>query len=300
MWYNISMKLPGKQIAEALQVNLKQEVQILKKKGIPLKLVDILIGEADDQISFVKIKEKMAQKLGVEFEFVHLIKTPSFENFANILKGYSVDPKVTGIIVQQPLPFQLQTDSLYNFIPLSKEIEGHKLKTTFCAPLGLAILTALKYVFKGSVVSADLFVDLSKDTDFFKKNLRSKKVVIIGRGMTGGLPIGETFKKLKLDFLSVASQTFEPHAYYKDADIIITAVGKKIITSDMLKPGAVLLNVGLRREDEKLRGDYEEDEVKDVSSLYSSTPGGIGPIDVVYLFKNLLDASKLQNYQKFH
>lgn len=118
----------------------------------------------------LKIKEKLAHSLGIGFEFVHLKNTPTFEVFANLLKKNSTHPEVTGIIVQQPLPMQLQTDSLYNYIPLNKEIEGHKLKSTFSYPLGLAVLTILKYVFKDSLAPKDLFVDLIKDAEFFKKN----------------------------------------------------------------------------------------------------------------------------------
>ena len=170
------MKLPGKKIAEVLQTELKLEVSKLTKKGHKPTLVDILIGNADDQISYVKIKEKLAKKLGIGFKLVHIQRTPSFEVFANLLKTHSADPTVTGIIIQQPLPFQLQTDSLYSFIPLSKEIEGHRAKTTFAPPLGLAVLTALKFFYKDCTVSKNLFVDLEKDTVFFKKHLKNKKI----------------------------------------------------------------------------------------------------------------------------
>ncbi len=76
--------------------------------------------------------------------------------------------------------------------------------------------------------------------------------------------------------------------------MIITAVGKKVLTPQMLKKGVILINVGLRRENNKLKGDYDEKEIKDIASFYTPTPGGVGPIDVVYLFKNLVDAAKLQ------
>src|SRR5437762_3350962 len=139
------MKIPGKEIAEVIKDDLRKQAEQLSKKGKTPHLVTILVGDAPEQLSFVAIKKKMAQNLGIEFEFVHLSKIPSFQEFANLLKSYSNNPKVTGIIVQQPLPTQLQTDSIYNFIPLEKEIEGHKPKSSFLPPLGLATLTALKY-----------------------------------------------------------------------------------------------------------------------------------------------------------
>lgn len=287
------MKIPGKLIASELQKELKKEVMKLKKKGVKIKLVDILVGDAPDQVSFVKIKQKMAKKLGISFEFLHLMQTPSFEDFAHTLKERSADPTVTGIIVQQPLPFQLQTDSLYNFVPLTKEIEGHREKSDFSYPLGLAVLTALKFVFKNSMKASSLQVNLNEDAEFFRKHLRNKKIVIIGRGETGGKPIGHVFNKLRLDYICIASHTFEPEQYLKNADIIITAVGKKVIEPEHLKEGVILLNVGVRRENGMLKGDYEDNEIKKIASVYSSTPGGIGPIDVTYLYKNLIDAAKL-------
>ncbi|MEO6509044.1 MAG: bifunctional 5,10-methylenetetrahydrofolate dehydrogenase/5,10-methenyltetrahydrofolate cyclohydrolase [Patescibacteria group bacterium] len=291
----MSMKIPGKEIAEQLQDELKLEVSKLSKKGKKLKLVDIVVGDAPDQVSFVKIKEKMARKLGIGFEFVEIKNTPSFEDFAHTLKQYSADPTVTGIIVQQPLPFQLQTDSLYNFIHFDKEIEGHKEKSDFSYPLGLAVLTTLKYIFKGATVTPHLFVELDKDAEFFRKHLRNKKIVILGRGTTAGKPIGQVFNSLRLDYICITSQTFDPDQYIKTADIIITAVGKKVIQPEMLKPGVILLNVGVRTENEKLKGDYDENEIKNIASFYTSTPGGIGPIDVSYLYKNLIDAAKLSH-----
>jgi methylenetetrahydrofolate dehydrogenase (NADP+)/methenyltetrahydrofolate cyclohydrolase len=159
-------------------------------------------------------------------------------------------------------------------------------------------MTALKYIFSNTTISTDLFVDLAKDIPFFKSNLRNKKLIIVGRGITGGQPIGKVFSKIKLNFLSMNRQTHEPEQYYKDADIIISAVGSKVFKSDMLKPGVILLSAGLRREEGVLKGDYEENEIKDVAGFYTPTPGGIGPIDVVYLYKNLVEATKMQLQQQ--
>ena len=116
----------------------------------------------------------------------------------------------------------------------------------------------------------------------------------MGRGITGGLPIGKTLTKVKLNYIGINSVTPEPEAYIKEADIVITAVGKKILKPEHLKQGVVLLNVGLRREKGKLKGDYDEKEIRDIASLYSPTPGGIGPIDVLYLFYNLIQSATLQ------
>lgn len=285
------MEIPGKEIAERIEKLLKREVKKHKK---PITLVDFLIGNSEEQLSFVKIKSQTAKRLGIHFETVHMKKVPSFEKFMHVLKEKSMDPNVTGIIIQQPLPSQLLTNSIYDYIPDLKEIEGHKYKTSFVPPIGLSILTALKYVFDSHKVNDHLLLDLKRDKDVFKKLMKNKKIVLMGRGITGGLPIGKTLTKVKLNYIGINSVTPEPEAYIKEADIVITAVGKKILKPEHLKQGVVLLNVGLRREKGKLKGDYEEKEIRDIASVYSPTPGGIGPIDVLYLFYNLIESAKLQ------
>lgn len=288
------MLILGKKIALTLERIIKKEVVVLKKRKKNLKLIAFVVGRQNEQLSFVKIKSKLARKLKIGFELVHLKNTPSFEEFMHIIKEKSLDPSVTGIIIQQPLPAQLSTESLYDYIPVAKEVEGHKHKSTFFPPIGLAVLTVLKYVFASSKLDSNLLVDLKKDMGFFRKTFRNKKVVLLGRGFTGGKPIGHTLTEAKINFININSQTPDPETYLKEADVVITAVGKKVVTKDMLKPGVVLINVGLRHEGPSLKGDYEEKEIKNIAGFYTPTPGGTGPIDVLYLFKNLVDAAKLQ------
>ncbi|MBI5127071.1 bifunctional 5,10-methylenetetrahydrofolate dehydrogenase/5,10-methenyltetrahydrofolate cyclohydrolase [Candidatus Roizmanbacteria bacterium] len=287
------MKIDGKKIALFIEKQVKKEVKQLKKKTKTL-LSCFLVGTSADQISFVKIKSKTAKRLGIEYKLIHLKSLPNFIVLANKIKDEVNSPKVNGIIIQQPLPAQLSTDSIYDYIPVQKEIEGHRKKAVFYPPIGLAVLTVIKYIFSGKKIDKRLFVNLSKDRAFFKKILKNKKIVLLGKGVTGGKPIGHVLQEVKINYINVNSQTINPEEYLKTADIIITAVGKKIIEPSMLKPGVILINVGLRKEGGKLKGDYDENEVKDIASYYTPTPGGVGPIDVIYLFKNLVDAAKLQ------
>ena len=287
-----NMLIPTKKIAEELENFLKSEFKKIKKK--PVILVDTLVGSSADQISFVKIKEKIGKKLGVKFDFYHLTETPSFQVFMTDVKQKTADPKNTAVIIQQPLPSQLDTDSLYEYIPLAKEIEGHRKKTTFLPPIGLAVLTVIKNIFTGTTDIKKLLIDVKRDRVFFKKVLRNKKIVIVGRGITGGIPIGKTFTEMKINYISLNSTTPEPQTYLKEADIVISAVGKKVITPESLKQGVILINVGLRKEAGILKGDYDEKEIKNVASYYTVTPGGAGPIDVLYLYYNLLLSAKMQ------
>ena len=285
------MFIDGKKIASNLLTILKKERKALKKR---IGLSVFLVGSAPEQLSFVKIKSEMAKALKIDFKLIHLTKTPNFIDFANLLKKEVANKDVTGIIIQQPLPAQLSTDSIYDYIPLLKEIEGHRKKTEFVFPLGLAVMTIIKYIYDGKRKQDIVFVDLKKDRLLFKNILKSKKVVIVGRGITGGKPIGKTLGNLNVNYISVNSTTVDPESYYKTADLIITATGEKVITPAMLKPGVVLINTGARKENGKLKGDYDEKEIKDIASHYTPTPGGSGPIDVVYLYKNLIDAAKMQ------
>lgn len=288
------MEIPGKRIARILEIIQKKAVRELKKKRIRPKLVVFLVGDSPDQISFVRIKRKLAGKLGIEFELIHLKKTPSFESFIHILKEKASDIKTSGVIIQHPLPTQLTTNCIFDFVPLEKEIEGHRRKTTFIPPIGLAVMTILKYIYSGTKINSSLLLSPKSDRSFLKRTLRTKKVVLIGRGQTGGQPIGRTLTDFGINYISINSETPEPAEYLKQADVIISAVGKKVLQPDMIKPGAILINAGLRKENGHLKGDYDEKEVKNLAGFYTPTPGGIGPIDVLYLYHNLIQAAKLQ------
>lgn len=287
------MYISGSKISAYLEELLRKEIKKLKKKP-PLKLTTFLIGSSEDQLSFVKIKERTAKRLGIRFELVHYKESPSFEEFMHKIKERSNDPQTTGIIIQQPLPAQLSTESIYNYIPSQKEIEGHKKKSLFLPPIGLATLTVLKFIFTDSALNSNLFIQWPKDKRFFKSIMKNKRVVLVGRGITGGLPVGKTLSEAKINYISINSQTPEPELYFKEADFIITAVGKKILKPEDVKSGVILINIGLRKERNKLKGDYDEAEMKTAASFYTPTPGGIGPIDVLYLYKNLVEAAKLQ------
>lgn len=287
------MKIDGAKIASYLQKVLKKEVSKIKKKKP--HLVVFLAKEDPDQMSFVKIKSRLAHAVGVGFELIKYEKPPLFIKFATTLREKSHDDKTTGVIIQQPLPSNLATDSIYNYIPDLREIEGVKKKSPFFPPIGLAVLTMIKFAYGKGKLSPDLFINLTRDRGYFKKLFKNKRVVLVGRGITGGKPIGKVLTDAKINYISINSQTPNPESYFQTADLIITAVGHKVIQPAMLKPGVVLINVGVRKEGSKLKGDYDEAEIKNIAASYTPTPGGVGPVDVIYLYKNLIDATILQN-----
>lgn len=287
------MDINGKKISSFILKQIKNDVKKLNKKS-KINLTVFLVGSSEDQLSYVKIKSKIAKELGIGYSLIHLKSTPNFISFAKRIKQNVIDKNIKGIIIQQPLPAQLSTDSIFDYIPVEKEIEGHRKKAIFYPPIGLATLTIIKYIFSGKKIDNRLIVDIKKDRSFFKKFLKNKKIVLIGRGTTGGKPIGKVLQEVKINYININSQTINPQEYLQSADIIITAVGKKVIEPANLKPGVILINFGLRREGGKLKGDYDDKEVKNIASYYTPTPGGAGPIDVAYLYKNLVEAAKLQ------
>lgn len=289
------MKVPCADITRFIKEDLTRQVTQLKKKEVTPKLVAVLIGDDEEQLAAVKIKQKTARELGIEFELIHLQTPPAFLQFANLLKDKSHDPSVHGVVIEQPLPSSLQSDTIYNFIPLVKELEGHRKKTTFMPSIGLAILSILKYIYKSTKVNADLYPDAAKDPSFFKQGMKQKKVVLIGRGPQSGVPIAKTLSLFRINFINVNSQTFEPEQYYRDADVIVTAVGKRILKASDIKPGAALIDAGAHgKSSDSSTGDYEESEIKSVAGFYTPTSKCMGPLESLFLFKNLLDAVKLQ------
>lgn len=291
-------KINGKRLAKQIRSHLKREVKrefISKKKLIP-KLVVLSVNPDPEGSSFIKMKEKATREMGGEFELISYRKTPRFEDFAQNIRRVADDPKVTGIVIQKPLPAGLNTMTLFDYVPTVKEIEGHKNKTPFYPPIALAALTPLKYLYAPGDKRKieNIIVDLDRDQGFFKQVLKRKKIVVAGTGETGGKPIGDVLTRLRLNYINVNSKTPNADSFYREADIIITCVGKKILHADDLKPGVILLNIGLRRENNVWRGDYDEEEVKDIASFYTPTPGGVGPLDIAYLMYNLVDATRMQ------
>ncbi|PIZ64096.1 hypothetical protein COY16_00245 [Candidatus Roizmanbacteria bacterium CG_4_10_14_0_2_um_filter_39_13] len=287
------MIIPCVDIVSYLDEQLKLQVAQLKEKNISPKLVTILLGQAPEQLSFVSIKQRKAEMLGIDFEFLNLSNTPPFKEFLGQLLQIAQNPSTTGIIIQHPLPEHYDLEKMYTLIPSSKEIEGHLTNSYFQFPLSLSVLSGLKFIFSNEQTPENAVVDFQNDIPFFKNVLQNKNIVIAGKGPTGGKPIGKSFAEIGVPFTVVDSKTTNPDDIFRSADIIITATGRKVISSDNIKPGAILLNVGLRKEEGRLMGDLDEKSIDQKAAWYNITPRGFGPLDVSYLYKNLLQSARL-------
>ncbi len=293
------MIINGKRIAATILKHLKVEIaSIIREKKIkkPKLVVFSVKAQAQDN-SFIKSKEKAAKLIGADFELIAYKKAPRFEEFAQKLREIAGKPEVTAVIIQQPLPPSLTTVTLFDYIPLEKDIEANKKKTPFVSPIGLSVLCILKNYFDPSskTKAENVIVDMKRDMNFFRQLLKRKKLVLLGRGETGGRPIGDTLSLARINYINLNSKTPEPENFLRAADIIISATGRKVLDKTQIKPGAVVVGVGIRREAGEWAGDYDENEIKSVAGAYTPTPGGVGPVDVAYLMHNLVQAWKIQN-----
>ncbi len=280
------MEIPTKKIANSLLSFLKNKI---KKNKTPT-LAIILIKPTPQQLYFINLQKKIAKKIGVKIKLCKLNEEIIFQKLLVYLKDINNDKKINGIVIPFPLPARLMTESLFHYIDVEKELEGHHPKSPFLPPVGLAVLTILKYIFIYKKINQKLFINLKEDLLSFKKIFHNKKVVLIGKGFNAGKPIGQALSKAKINFINIHSKTPNPESYYKEADVIISAVGKKVISPEILKPGTVLINVGLNFENGKIKGDYEIPEIKNIASFYTSITNGVDLLNTLYLFKNLIDS----------
>lgn len=270
------MKINGKQIANTILQELKAKVKRLREKNIIPHLAIILIGNDPASKTYVKQKILTAEKIGIItslFQYPSSISTKVLHARLNDLNHLRA---VHGIIVQQPFPSSIDQEKIVNAITLQKDVDGFHPQSKFEMPIALAVLKILKEV-QGSTPGVD-----------------AQKIVIIGKGETGGKPIINSFKKMRINPIVIDSKTENPENLTKNADIIISAVGKSnIVKPNMIKKDVVLISIGLHKgPDGKLHGDYEEEQIKNIASFYTPTPGGVGPVNVAMLLKNLIKSSE--------
>jgi 5,10-methylene-tetrahydrofolate dehydrogenase/methenyl tetrahydrofolate cyclohydrolase len=192
-----------------------------------------------------------------------------------------------------------------------KDIDGFHPDSPYTLPLPLAVVRILEEVhssLQGDIVPSPRENKGTKKTSLalegegqgegeeFKTWLQSQHIALLGKGPTGGGPIIEYFKTLNVTPHLIDSKTKNPHDILKKADIVISAVGREnTIKSEQLNQGVILISVGINRNKEnKLHGDYDEEQIKDIASYYTPTPGGVGPVNVAMLWENLLTATEKQ------
>ncbi|EOB9128915.1 TPA: bifunctional methylenetetrahydrofolate dehydrogenase/methenyltetrahydrofolate cyclohydrolase FolD [Staphylococcus aureus] len=276
--------LDGKQIAKDYRQGLQDQVEVLKEKGFTPKLSVILVGNDGASQSYVRSKKKAAEKIGMISEIVHLEETATEEEVLNELNRLNNDDSVSGILVQVPLPKQVSEQKILEAINPEKDVDGfHPInigklyidEQTFvpCTPLG--IMEILKH--------ADI-------------DLEGKNAVVIGRSHIVGQPVSKLLLQKNASVTILHSRSKDMASYLKDADVIVSAVGKPgLVTKDVVKEGAVIIDVGnTPDENGKLKGDVDYDAVKEIAGAITPVPGGVGPLTITMVLNNTLLAEKMR------
>lgn len=265
------MKIEGKKLAEKILKELKNRVGERRNKPA---LAILQIGDLPESNAYIKQKKNAAEKIGIKVIHNQFPANVPESVIISRVEEYNKNDKITGIILQLPLPPSLNPETIIAHINPAKDVDGFLENSLYTPPVACAVLTVLTEICQQS------------SFEFLKK----KKIAIIGRGKTGGQPIMQELKKKAIPFQSIHSQTKNPEKILKQADIIISCVGKPgILRADKIKNKAILISVGIHKnKDGKLQGDYNEEEIKDKAAFYTPTPGGIGPLTVACLLKNVI------------
>lgn len=284
------MRVDGKAIAEEILTNLKTKVSTLKNRGVTPTLAVILIGDDPGSLSYIKQKQKACDTIGAKLVFEQLPQSITPDILAAKISQYNADTTIHGLIIQRPIPTVVgEVQDILKTVTPAKDIDGFLSNSAYQVPVARAVITIL------SGIHEDLY-QKNFIQDHFEPWLRTQSIAIIGRGETAGRPIAAQLQRYGCATSIVHSQTSDPTAILHAASIIVSCVGKRgVITKSRIKPGVILISVGLWRDTEgKLHGDYEENAIKNRASFYTPTPGGVGPVNVACLMQNLVEACILQ------
>ena len=284
------MKINCQLITDELINQVTKKYKRIYKPGYPLKTVVFTVSTDKLTKIFVRNKKALAKQVGFELEVVNFKKPPLFQDFATKLRTKAHSRKFHAVIIQRPLSAELASPTLENFIPIKKEVEGHKHKSPYSSPAGMATLSILKFVY----TEGNTWKIRPEDTEFFKRNFKKKFIVMAGRGATTGQPIATTLVRYKMALVITHSQTPNPDMFYKQADVLITATGQPIINYHNIKSNSILINFGYRLEKRKTLGDYNEEDIKDKAAYYTPILKGTGPLMLAYLMKNIVEAYERQ------
>ncbi|HAY1015808.1 TPA: bifunctional methylenetetrahydrofolate dehydrogenase/methenyltetrahydrofolate cyclohydrolase FolD [Staphylococcus aureus] len=276
--------LDGKQIAKDYRQGLQNQVEALKEKGFTPKLSVILVGNDGASQSYVRSKKKAAEKIGMISEIVHLEETATEEEVLNELNRLNNDDSVSGILVQVPLPKQVSEQKILEAINPDKDVDGFH-------PINIGKL----YIDEQTFVPCTplCIMEILKHADI---DLEGKNAVVIGRSHIVGQPVSKLLLQKNASVTILHSRSKDMASYLKDADVIVSAVGKPgLVTKDVVKEGAVIIDVGnTPDEDGKLKGDVDYDAVKEIAGAITPVPGGVGPLTITMVLNNTLLAEKMR------
>ena len=279
------MIIDGSLIAQNIKSDLKKEIENLKLKGINPGLAVILVGEDNASKIYVKNKKRCCDELGIFSEEFYFPEDTSEKEIIDLIEKLNQDKKINGILVQLPLPSHINQKNITESILPEKDVDAfhsstignlltNHTKLLPCTPAGIIEIFNIENI-----------------------SLVGKHCVIIGRSNIVGKPLAFMLINEDATVTICHSKTKNLSEICKNADIIICAVGKeKFLNKNMIKKGAVIIDVGINRDENgKICGDVDFDDVKNIASAITPVPGGVGPMTIAMLMKNTITATKIQN-----
>jgi len=282
------MVFDGKQIRDEILKELADKVVSMENKPT---LAEFLIGDDPVSAAYAELKHKIALKIGVQFCLYKFSDKDSEEEIVQAIEFLNDDPETDGIMIQIPVPKGFNREKLIGAISPAKDVDGLRycqgLDSDFKPPVVEAILEAVKRSLENTKYEIRNTKQISNSN--FQK-LKQQKIALIGHGFLVGKPLEKALKELGVENLTVVTSENILDSKFEilDSDLVISATGKAgIIKPDMVKEGVVLIDAGTAEENGELKGDIDP-ETYDKSSYYTPVPGGIGPVTVAMLFKNLV------------
>lgn len=274
--------LSGKTVSARIKQNLKQEIEELRLKGVCPGLAVIIVGNDPASKVYVGRKEAMCQELGMHSEKFALPEETTQEELVALVDKLNRDNKIHGILVQLPLPKHLDEKAVINTIRPDKDVDAFH-------PVNVGKIMIGDYDFVPCTPAG--IMELIAES---KVDVEGKNCVVIGRSNIVGKPMSMLLLHKNGTVTTCHSRTKNIKEITKTADILVVAVGRaNFVTADMVKPGAVVIDVGMNRTaDGKLIGDVAFDEVEKIAGAITPVPGGVGPMTIAMLMKNTLTAAK--------
>lgn len=276
--------IDGKALAKKIREELKIECDTLKKKGVNPKLAVIMVGDNAASKVYVKNKSRACEEIGIEYEEYLLKDNISQQELDDLIKELNNKKDINGILLQSPIPSHLNINQAFKKISYIKDVDGF-------TPSSVGKLS----------IGEDTFISCTpygvmKMFEEYNIDLSGKDVVILGRSNIVGKPLVQCCLNKNATVTVCHSKTKNIKEYTKRADILIVAIGKaKFVTKDMVKDGAVVIDIGINRnENGKLVGDVDFENVKEVASYITPVPGGVGPMTIAKLMNNVIKATKEQ------
>lgn len=270
--------IDGKSIAEEIKKEVAKEIY---KKQLNPGLAVVLVGDDPASHLYVKLKQKACAQVGIEFHKYYCPGQASKKEITHAIEFLNNDPKVNGILVQLPLPNDLNEDEIIQLIDPKKDVDGFHPKN-------------LERLFNNDpLVLPGLAMGIIKLIESTNEKLESKKAVIISNSTIFSKPLVKLLEEKGIIVESLLSNQDNLNKKTSLADILIIAVGKpKFITADMVKSDSIIIDVGTNKIGKKTVGDVDFEAVADKAAWITPVPGGVGPMTIAMLLKNTLDLTK--------